>query len=124
MKNSQRIFVYVTAIFLCVIFGVFIGRRSAKVYIPLDNPTADTAENTVPSNDAGKIDLNTATLQQLQLLPGVGQTIAQRILDYRESAGRFDNIEQIMDVKGIGENTFEAMKSYIKVEAAYEDSGS
>ncbi len=124
MKKSQWIFIGITALFLCVALGVFVGRRTAGVYIPLNDAATTATENNTQSDEIGKIDLNTATLQQLQLLPGVGPTIAQRILDYRSEVGGFENIEQIMEVKGIGEKTFEALKDYIKVEASYEDSGS
>lgn len=95
-------------------------------YIPIDS-AIDTVEqnNTDESqiND-GKIDLNTATLQQLQLLPGVGEAIAQRILDYRSEHNRFHNIEDLMNISGIGEKKFEQIRPYVKVGGNYEDSGS
>lgn len=124
MKKPQWIFIGITALFLCVVLGVFIGRRTAGVYIPLDEQITAGSENRNPPDDVGKIDLNTATLQQLLLIPGIGPTLAQRILDYRDTVGRFEDIQQITEVKGIGEKTFEAMKDYIKVEAANENSGS
>lgn len=59
------------------------------------------------------IDVNTATLDQLMLLPGVGQTKAQAILDYLESVGPFTAPEELMNVPGIGPATYEELALYI-----------
>ncbi len=57
-----------------------------------------------------KVNLNTATLEQLQTLPGVGPAVAKRILDHRTKVGKFSKIEEILNVKGIGEKRFQRMK--------------
>ncbi|MCB9078747.1 MAG: helix-hairpin-helix domain-containing protein [Anaerolineaceae bacterium] len=67
------------------------------------------------SNTGGIINLNTATLEQLDSLPGVGPAIAQRILDYRDSVGGFSSIEEITQVSGIGPATFDKIKALITV---------
>lgn len=64
----------------------------------------------------GKINLNTASLAELDTLSGIGPAYAQRIIDYRETQGGFDAVEEIMNVKGIGEKTFEKIRDYITVE--------
>jgi competence protein ComEA len=61
------------------------------------------------------IDLNTASLETLQRLPGVGEKTAARIIGYRETRGHFTKIEDLMNVKGIGPKTFERLKPYLKV---------
>ena len=63
-----------------------------------------------------KINLNTATLEELTSLKGVGPAIAQRILDYRENYGPFEKIEDLMKVKGIGQKIFDTNKDIITVE--------
>jgi competence protein ComEA len=62
------------------------------------------------------INLNTATLEQLDSLPGVGPAIAQRIIDYRESVGSFKSVEEITEVSGIGEATLAKIKDLITIQ--------
>ncbi len=63
----------------------------------------------------GKININSASLSELDKLPGIGPAYAQRIIDYRNSSGGFKSIDQITNVKGIGEKTFEKIKNYITI---------
>jgi len=70
------------------------------------------------------INLNAATAAQLQTLPGVGASAAQRILDYRQNNGSFKKIEELMNVKGIGEKSFLKLKPLITVTAEKGDRAS
>jgi competence protein ComEA len=75
-------------------------------------------ENTQPdpsSSGGERININTATLEELDSLPGIGPTLAQRIIDYRTENGPFTAIEDIMDVSGIGPVIFENIKDLITV---------
>ena len=63
-----------------------------------------------------KININTASVEELQELPRIGPKVAQRIVDFRKEHGRFKRIEEIMKVKGIGESTFERIRDLIMVE--------
>jgi len=65
------------------------------------------------SNSDGKININTASQQELETLNGVGPVTANKIIDYRTINGRFDTIENIMEVPGIGEKTFAALKDHL-----------
>lgn len=65
--------------------------------------------------DTAPIDLNTATLEELCTLPGIGEVLAGRILDYREAAGGFLQPEELMNVSGIGEKTYEKLKDLVTV---------
>ena len=60
-------------------------------------------------------DLNKADKIELDALPGIGPSLAQRIVDYREEHGAFQNIEEIKNVKGIGDAMFEKLRQYITV---------
>ncbi len=62
-----------------------------------------------------KVNINTASLEELQKLPRVGPQVAQRIIDYRKEHGNFKRIEDIMKVRGIGERTFNQLKDLITV---------
>jgi len=68
------------------------------------------------------VNLNTATLDQLEELPGVGRATAQRILEYRQKSGGFKKIEELMNVKGIGEKSFLKLKPLIVVTTKTEKS--
>ena len=61
------------------------------------------------------VNLNTATLEQLQTLPGVGPVLAQHVLDWRAAHGRFSSVDQLNDVSGIGDVKFAALKSLVTV---------
>ena len=61
------------------------------------------------------LDLNRATAEQLQTLPGIGPAIAQRIVDYRQKHGEFETKEALMEVSGIGQKRFDAIDSMITV---------
>ena len=116
MKKTQWLLIGITGIFLCLLVGIFVGRNLTGAYVPLD--IAIDHENTSAtgqeSSQDGKIDINTATLQQLQMLPGIGETLAQRILDYRAEHGDFTSVEQLTEVSGIGPGKLEDIKPYIK----------
>lgn len=64
---------------------------------------------------AQPVDLNTATPEQLQTIPGVGPAMAQRILDYRAQHGRFTTVAELRQIKGIGERKFADMKDSVTV---------
>lgn len=87
------------------------------VYVPSqgeENPASYP-----PSSRSGagqRININTADFNALDSLPGIGPVIAQRILDYRQSHGPFSRPEEIMDVPGIGQATFEKIQDLITTE--------
>lgn len=64
-------------------------------------------------NKTGKVSLNSATVEEFDLLPGIGETRALDIIKYREKVNGFKDIEELMNVKGIGVATFEKLKNYL-----------
>ena len=73
----------------------------------------------MPSAQAA-LNLNTATAAQLETLPGIGKSTADRIIEYRQKSGGFKKIEDLMNVKGIGEKSFLKLKPLITVAARAE----
>jgi comEA protein len=62
-----------------------------------------------------KINLNSATLEQLQTLPGIGPVIAKSIIDHRTKVGKFNRIEEVINIRGIGEKKFQKIKDRLIV---------
>ena len=69
------------------------------------------------AGDLAQVDLNSATKEQLLSLKGIGESYADRIINYRENNGPFQKKEDIMKVKGIGEKIYQAIKDRIVVQA-------
>ena len=63
----------------------------------------------------GKININTATIAELESLPRIGPKVAQRIIDYRTQNGPFKKVEDLMKVQGIGEKIFNQLKDRITI---------
>jgi competence protein ComEA len=61
------------------------------------------------------IDLNTATAEQLEAIPGIGPVLAQRIIEYRQTRGRFQSVDELLEVRGIGSKRLENMRPYVVV---------
>ena len=73
------------------------------------------AQDKTPAPTKPTVNLNTATLAQLEDLPGIGRATAERILEYRQKSGGFKKIEELMNVRGIGEKSFLKLKPLILV---------
>jgi competence protein ComEA len=74
---------------------------------------AEVQKDKAPS--AERINLNKATMEQLQTLPGVGPALAKRILEHRQKSGKFKRIEEILNIKGMGEKKFQKIKDRLVV---------
>ncbi|MEX2043624.1 MAG: ComEA family DNA-binding protein [Patescibacteria group bacterium] len=92
-----------------------------KLYIPLVGEIVEPSGSTAGEDDGndggsgGLVNLNTATAEELETLPGVGEVTAGKIIDYREAFGPFESPEELMEVSGIGEKTFEKMREKVTV---------
>lgn len=82
---------------------------------PEPSVPASAAEELPAAPRGDRLDLNTATLEELETLPGIGPVLGQRILDYRAEYGGFQTVDELIYVKGIGEKTLEKIENLVKV---------
>ncbi len=88
----------------------------AAVSIPTTGAGSTTVSEHLPQeSDDGRIDINTATLEEFESLPGIGPAIAERIIYYRNVNGKFDVVEDLAEVSGIGEKTIEKLRDSLVV---------
>ncbi len=88
-----------------------------QVYVSSAGEAPPTAVAQVPStaSQSGLIDINQASAEQLMALPGIGEVRSKAIVDYRAEIGRFQRIDQLMDVPGIGSGTFNGVREMVTV---------
>ena len=93
-----------------------------RIYVPRKGEAPPPVAGTVPTSSsakgggpAGPVDLNTATAEQLEALPGVGPATSRAILAYRSSHGRFRSVTELLEVPGIGPAKLEALRPMVRV---------
>lgn len=90
-----------------------------KIGDNLESHNKETFENNIENdlnNKNNLININTASIQELDALPGVGEATANKIVNYREEKGKFNSIEEIKNVNGIGDKKYEELKTLISIE--------
>ncbi|MBR4972085.1 MAG: ComEA family DNA-binding protein [Oscillospiraceae bacterium] len=127
-KSAILIFLILTIAFASFVAGFYWGRnyQIGDVHIqgfpvtsaPTQTPsTTKQPQTTISTPDSSSvpllININTATLEQLDLLPGIGPVTAQAIIDYRTEFGPFETPEDLLHVKGIGEKKLAAILDFI-----------
>lgn len=136
MKKASLIFLVIVLLFAAFTAGLFCGRNlgGTRLSISVADTEASTPTQTAapltavpdPSSapsqpatdpsaptDPGLLNINTATVQQLCELPGIGEVLAQRIIDYRTESGSFGSIYELTEVEGIGEKKMAAIEELI-----------
>ena len=103
------------ALFLClmtaVLYAAGAGRHTEADYtISTQLPAGD-----VTPEEAPPVDVNTASLEELDTLPGIGPALAERIIEYREEHGPFEAPEDLLEVKGIGESVLAGLLDSITI---------
>ena len=124
MKNKLlTVLLILTALFAGLTLGLYLGRNpaggSVTVSVPAQAQSAAAAADTQPEPSAQEealpVDINSANVTDLAQLPGIGEVLARRIVDYRTIHGRFTAVEQLTNVEGIGEGKLEAILEQITI---------
>ena len=122
MKKAALVMVIVTLLFCAFSVGYFLGRSTGKTVIQLSTiatapPTEEPSDLTNPTTEthAFPLNINTATAQELTLLPGIGETLASRIVSYRDTHGSFETLAELLNVEGLGEKKLETILDYITI---------
>ena len=99
-------------IVVAVLLALGLGVPAAAQDAPRRGTATSSASASAPVN------LNTASVAQLETLPGIGKATAERILEYRQKNGAFKKIEDLMNVRGVGEKSFLKLKPLVTVTTA------
>lgn len=111
--GDKRLLLFLLFIGIGVVATSFYAVNIPDFDFPVSSPQPYELSETaavVSSEELGVVNLNTATSEELQTLPGIGEKTAQAILDYRREHGRFLSRKEIMEVDGIGEKTYEKIR--------------
>ena len=107
METTTRNLSMKKLIFIFLLSSLFLT-TSANVVL------ADTVKSDISQKKMTKVDLNTATLEQLVTLPGVGKKKAAAIIEYRKTNGKFTSVDDLVNVKGVGKKMLEKLKGQVK----------
>jgi competence protein ComEA len=113
ITKTEWILLVLTGVFLCVLLGLFFRDRARLEIAGIETEVEVSQEEILP--DLSPLDLNRATNGELAQLPGIGEELARRIVEYREANGPFENVEELMEVSGIGEGKFAGLEGRITV---------
>ncbi|MEW6567646.1 MAG: helix-hairpin-helix domain-containing protein [Chloroflexota bacterium] len=93
-----------------------IVQTGQRIHVPLRGETTAPSDQAAEPGSSARLNLNTATAPELELLPGIGPVLASNIIAYREAHGPFQSVEQLLDVPGIGPAKLSQIRDLVTVE--------
>lgn len=115
ITKTHLLLLFMTTCFLVSLFALYEKAGDTAAGTDYTITVTRRESETVTPKTSGPVDINTATLDELQTLKGIGPSLAQRIIDYREEYGPFTSVEDLLNVKGIGEATLNKFRDHVTV---------
>ena len=113
-KQGVFILLMTMIVFASILIGFFLGRNTGKSPIQISKVPESTASNDA-QEPIQKININTADIDKLQEIPGIGAVLAQRIIDFRNENGPFQTVTELTRVEGIGLDRLNQISEYVTV---------
>lgn len=116
IKYARAASVVLCAVFVLCGALMLIKPEPGTVFTQYEENRTQTPVQSREPDEAEKINVNTADAAGLMCIPGIGETLAGRIVEYRTANGDFKSLDELMNVKGIGEKSLEKLRPYMKLE--------
>ncbi len=121
LGRAEKLLIAAAAVFVCAAAGFRLWGAAG----PEPSPREETEAAAPSPAGAGRVDLNRASRAELEALPGIGPRLAERIIAHRERYGPFRSAADIVDVEGVGQALYDALRDciYASTEGDYENTG-
>lgn len=113
--KTEKILLILTAAFLCLMLVLLLHARAGGAAGSYEVETERAAASSELTPDVTPVDINTAGVEELATLPGIGGKLAERIVKYRADNGDFASVDDLLNVSGIGEGKLAALRDYVSV---------
>ena len=120
VTKTEWILLAMSVIFLLLVGVLYLRASAVADGVDYTISAARQTKEPVTPQALAPLDINTADVESLQTLNGIGPALAQRIIDYRDKNGPFRSLEDLLQVKGIGESTLESFRDRVTVAAEAE----
>lgn len=115
ITKTEWLLLAMTVLFIAILAALYLQTAQPVKEQGYTVMTSRPTEEDVTPEPSAPVDVNTAGVDELDTLDGIGPALAQRIIDYREEHGPFSSLEELLEVKGIGEATLEGFRDHAVV---------
>ena len=105
--------IVLTLLFALVLTGIYCIRNDNREPVCCEIVNEEPSLSNIMPDNSGLININTASREELCTLPGIGEILAQRIINHRKVHGRFESLDALLNVEGIGKGKLESIIDYI-----------